>query len=56
MLNKLFGKKSVKAKNFFTLPAKDKKKMIHKSVKAANKMQAELMEKYDLSLYEVSSR
>lgn len=56
MLSKLFGKKSVKAKNFFTLPAKDKKKMIHKSAREANRMQAELMEKYNPSFYKIFSR
>ena len=51
-----FGKKLVRAKNFFTLPAKEKRKMINRSAKEANRMQAELVKKYELSFYEASSR
>lgn len=43
----LFKKKTVKAKSFFEYPAEEKKKIMKKAAQKANKMQEDLVKKYN---------
>lgn len=53
MLNigELFSKKTRTTKNFFNLPAKDKKKMIKASAIKSNELQTRLVTKFNLAYY-----
>jgi ribosomal protein S21 len=44
-ITNIFKKKS-RGKNFFELPSEEKKRIIKKAVKEANKMQLELVKEY----------
>ena len=44
---KLLGKKPSKAKSFFDYPSEEKKKIIKESAKESNRLQLELVKKYN---------
>lgn len=48
-IKNLFAKKTETTKNFFSLPARDKKKMIRASAIKSNELQSRLVDKFNLA-------
>jgi hypothetical protein len=48
-LKRLFGREAKTTENFFSLSAREKRKMIKASAIKSNELQAELVAKYNLS-------
>lgn len=47
ILHTLFGNKAAKGKSFFDYSSRDKKKIIKEAAKESNRLQRELVKKYD---------
>lgn len=47
ILHKIFGNKATKGKSFFDYSSKEKKKIIKEAAKESNRIQLELVKKYN---------
>lgn len=47
ILHKIFGNKAVKGKSFFDYPSGEKKKIVKEAARESNRLQLELVKKYD---------
>ena len=47
ILHKIFSNKAAKGKSFFDYSSKEKKKIVRKAARESNRLQLELVKKYD---------